>query len=119
MTHYAIRGTVIVLLLYSLAINYLVGANYLKTVGGIYTQAWFMLLNIELCVMQLINSNYPHQRRLFIFLGILSFISFCLLVRSFLLKDKGGLFDSKYFSRTTIGMLLLMAAESFLFRIYG
>jgi len=115
----AVKSIFIVLLLYDLTVRYLLGWKSLKTIAGIYTHAWLMLFNIELCVIQLLKSNHPHQRRLFIIVGALSFMGFCLLLRSFLLKDKGDFFDSKQFYITTFSMILLMAAQSLLIRITG
>jgi len=119
MTIYAVRGILIFLVLCDLALKYIMGLKFFKTVGGIYSHAWLMLLNIELCIMQIIDSNYPYQRRLFITFGSLSLIGFCLLVRSFLLKEKGEFFHSKQFYILTGIGSFFMVAWSFLFRIHG
>ena len=119
MTIYAVRSIVIIVVLYDLGLSYILESKRFKTIGGIYTQAWLMLINLVLCAMQIIESNNSSQRRFFIILACLSSVGLCLLVKSFLSKDEGGFFTSKQFYITTAEMIFVLMVSLIYFGIHG
>jgi len=112
------RTVIIIVGLFYIVFGYLNRKKWLSETRVVYWSLWYMLLILELCILQMIVSEGSFFKYVFSFLFLISFLAFWDLLGEFISRDKKQLLKSSWFYITTFGILFLMLLELRRFYLY-
>ena len=112
------RTVIIIVGLFYIVFGYLNRKKWLSETRVVYWSLWYMLLILELCILQMIVSEGSFFKYVFSFLFLISFLAFWDLLGEFISIDKKQLLKSSWFYITTFGILFLMLLELRRFYLY-